>query len=71
MIEAFTLDVLTDRDLFLTNMAEYDDTLKVDENRGYSRVSGVDSYDINEWVLIDFRTAAAHIKFGQKIKQRS
>ncbi len=70
MIEAFTLDVLTDRDLFLTNMAEYDDTLKVDENRGYSRVSGVDSYDINEWVLIDFRTAAAHIKFGQKDKAK-
>ena len=63
MIEAFTLDVLNDKDLFIKNMAEYDDTLKVDENRGYSRVSGVDSYDINEWVLIDFRTAAAHIKF--------
>ena len=70
MIEAFTLDVLNDKNLFTSTMAEYDDTLKVAEDRGYSRVSGVDSYDINEWILIDMRTASAHIKFGEKDKAK-
>jgi len=70
MIEAFTLDVLNNEDIFVSTIAEYDDTLKVAENRGYSRVSGVDSYDVNEWILIDFRTASAHIKFGQKDKAK-
>ncbi|OGU50130.1 MAG: hypothetical protein A2315_15385 [Ignavibacteria bacterium RIFOXYB2_FULL_35_12] len=27
-------------------------------------------YDISEWVMIDLRTASAHIKFGQKEKAK-
>ncbi|MFZ2322507.1 MAG: hypothetical protein WAV89_02300 [Ignavibacteriaceae bacterium] len=71
MIEAFNLNVLNDTEFFNSNMSEYDTKLKINSNRGYSRVNGADSYDINEWLMIDMRTASAYIKFGQKDKAKN
>ncbi|NWF88068.1 MAG: hypothetical protein HXY50_01255 [Ignavibacteriaceae bacterium] len=70
MIEAFSLDVINDADFFNSTISEYDKNLKIQPHRGYSRVNGVDLYDISEWVMIDLRTASAHIKFGQKEKAK-
>jgi GH15 family glucan-1,4-alpha-glucosidase len=66
MIEAFSLDVINDDQFFNSTLTEYDKKLKIQQHRGYSRVNGVDLYDISEWVMLDLRTASAHIKFGQK-----
>jgi GH15 family glucan-1,4-alpha-glucosidase len=70
MIEAFSLDVINDDLFFNSTIAEYDKKLKIQQHRGYSRVNGVDLYDISEWVMLDLRTASAHIKFGQKEKAK-
>jgi GH15 family glucan-1,4-alpha-glucosidase len=70
MIEAFNLNVINDAGFFNSNITEYDKKLKIGDDRGYSRVNGVDLYDISEWIMIDLRTASAHIKFGQKDKAK-
>jgi GH15 family glucan-1,4-alpha-glucosidase len=70
MIEAFNLDVIHDIEFFNSNLDEYNKKLKIANDRGYSRVNGVDLYDISEWVMIDLRTASAHIKFSQKEKAK-
>jgi GH15 family glucan-1,4-alpha-glucosidase len=70
MIEAFNLNVINDAGFFNSNLDEYNKKLKIADDRGYSRVNGVDLYDISEWIMIDLRTASAHIKFGQKEKAK-
>jgi GH15 family glucan-1,4-alpha-glucosidase len=70
MIEAFNLGVINDAGFFNSNLAEYDKKLKVETYRGYSRVNGIDLYDISEWIMIDLRTASALINFGQKDKAK-
>lgn len=70
MIEAFSLDVINDEAFFNSNLQEYDKKMKIQPYRGYSRVNGIDLYDISEWVMIDLRTASAHIKFEQKEKAK-
>jgi GH15 family glucan-1,4-alpha-glucosidase len=70
MIEAFNLNVIDDAGFFNSNLDEYNKKLKIADDRGYSRVNGVDLYDISEWIMIDLRTASAHIKFGQRDKAK-
>lgn len=70
IIEAFTLDVLKDKKFFDSNMAAYNKSIRVSPDRGFSRVNGVDSYDVNEWIMIDLRTASSYSKFGEKEKAK-
>jgi len=70
MIEAFSLNVINDEKFFNSTLNEYDKKMKIQPHRGYSRVNGVDLYDISEWVMLDLRTASAHIKFKQKEKAK-
>lgn len=71
IIEAFGLGVLADKKFFNSNMKEYDKAIRIASDRGFSRVNGVDSYDINEWIMIDLRTASSYCKFGEKEKAKS
>ena len=71
IIEAFGLGVLADKKLFDSNMNEYDKKNRIAPDRGFSRVNGVDSYDVNEWIMIDLRTSSSYSKFGEKEKAKS
>lgn len=71
IIEAFSLGVLRDKKFFNSNMKEYDKAIRIASDRGFSRVNGVDSYDVNEWIMIDLRTASSYLKFGEKEKAKS
>jgi hypothetical protein len=70
-IEAFTLGVLADRDLFHNHMAAYDRALRIDGSaRGYARINLGDAYETGEWLLLDLRTASALNMFGDRSSAR-
>ncbi len=67
--EIFANGLMNDKKLFLSNMNEYDNVLRIKGERpGYIRLNSNDPYENQEWVFIDLRIALAHLLFGEKAK---
>lgn len=67
--EIFSNGLITDKNLFLSHLKEYDKVLRIPENRvGYIRLNTNNPYENQEWVFIDLRISLSHIMFGQKEK---
>jgi len=67
VFEIFANGLITDKKLFLSNMAEYDKVMRIKGERpGYIRLISADPYENQEWVFINLRIAKAHLLFGQK-----
>ncbi|MGA9118424.1 MAG: beta galactosidase jelly roll domain-containing protein [Bacteroidota bacterium] len=66
-IEAFALKILTDRDLFQSDLAAYEKALRIDSpHRGWARINLGDAYETGEWLLLDLRTATTLQSFGNR-----
>jgi hypothetical protein len=65
--EIFANGLFSDKNLFLSHMAEYDNYLRIKGKRpGYIRLNTSDPYENQEWVFINLRIALARIHFGEK-----
>lgn len=67
VFEIFANGLVTDKNLFLSNMEEYDKVMRIKGDRpGYIRLISTDPYENQEWVFINLRIAQAHILFNNK-----
>lgn len=67
VFEIFANGLISDRKLFLSNMAEYNKVMRIKGSRpGYIRLISADPYENQEWVFINLRIAKAHLLFGNK-----
>jgi len=65
--EIFANGLMTDKQLFLSHMAECDKVLRIKGNRpGYIRLNTTDPYENQEWAFINLRIARAWLLFGEK-----
>jgi GH15 family glucan-1,4-alpha-glucosidase len=65
--EIFANGLMTDKQLFLSHMAEYDRVLRIKGNRpGYIRLNTADPYENQEWAFINLRIARAWLLFDDK-----
>ncbi len=65
-IEAFTQNVISDKDLFLNHFREYDKALRRNKKHGFARLNNPDWYTNSEWAFLDLRFAIALNDFGMK-----
>jgi GH15 family glucan-1,4-alpha-glucosidase len=67
VMEVFANGLIKDKNLFLSNLHEYDNVLRIIGNRpGYIRLSSADPYENQEWVFINLRISLAYILLGDK-----
>lgn len=66
VIEAFTQNLLSDKEFFESTYNEYEAGLRIDSRRGFSRLSNPDWYTISEWPFLDLRIAVALNNFDRK-----
>jgi len=67
VFEIFSNGLITDKNLFLSNLMEYDQVMRIKGNRpGYIRLISSDPYENQEWVFINLRIALAHLLFDNK-----
>ncbi|MDD4990629.1 MAG: hypothetical protein PHR83_00225 [Paludibacter sp.] len=65
--EIFANGLMTDKQLFLSHMAECDKVLRIKGNRpGYIRLNTADPYENQEWAFINLRIARAWLLFDEK-----
>ena len=70
-IEAFGFGLLRDKNLFVSQINEYERQLGVEGGiHGFSRINKGDWYDTAEWIMLDLRFASAMQKFGDQKKAR-
>lgn len=67
VFELFANGLITNKNLFLSHMAECDKFLRIKGNRpGYIRLNSNDPYENQEWIFINLRISVARMLFGQK-----
>jgi GH15 family glucan-1,4-alpha-glucosidase len=67
VFEIFANGLMRDKNLFLSNMEEYDKVLRIQGERpGFIRLSSADPYENQEWVFINLRIGLAYLLFGEK-----
>lgn len=65
-IEAFTQNVVNDKDLFVNHYKEYDRVLRRNKKHGFARLNNPDWYTNSEWAFLDLRFAIALNNYGRK-----
>lgn len=69
-VEAFTQNVINDKNFFQSYFSDYEKGLRINKRRGFSRLNDPDWYTIGEWPFLNLRYAIALKNYGFKEKAK-